>query len=84
MTTLEDPTLVLTGAAQSEVVVTFEYPKSGRPGMFMLRTVSPYEVKDGKVLGWDHDREGLRHFSLARIASNVEFATDAEYVHPTN
>ena len=44
-----------------------------------VRSITLY-VKDGKVLGWDHDREGLRHFSLARIASNVEFATDAEFV----
>lgn len=77
----EDVEFDLTHAASVEAVVEFEYPKSGHPGMFMRRTVSPYELSDGKVLAWDHDREGLRHFMIDRIDSDVT-VVDAEFIHP--
>lgn len=67
-------------------VVQFAYPtgptRGGRAVTAMKRTVSPYELSNGKVLGWDHDREGLRHFTIDKIIGTVETDPDAEYVHP--
>lgn len=71
-------------AASTEQVASFQYPKSGHAGMLMRRTVSPYELSNGMLLGWDHDREGLRQFNIARIVGEIETNPDDEFVHPTN
>lgn len=68
-------------AIHEEQVVTFEYDKPGEPRR-TRRVVSPWEIKDGeRVLGWDHDRDGIRMFTLAHIVGVVQ-PYDEDYVRP--
>lgn len=61
-TTIED-------AIDSEVVLGFHYVKlDGTPS---VRIISPYEVRGttsgDHLVGYDHNRDGLRQFALRRI-----------------
>lgn len=51
------------------------------------RTVSPYEIKEGKdgktnLICWSHGSEGVRAFNIERIGSIQSESTDEEYVYP--
>lgn len=64
-------------------VVRFTYHKSPTaPGE--VRTFSPYQIEGHLVIGWDHQREGLRQFELSKISGDVRTADDEEYIHPHN
>lgn len=61
-------------------VLVFRYFKS--PHNSQERTFSPYELRDGKVIGWDHHREGIRLFELSKIAWPIEINDTEDYVQP--
>ena len=50
----------------------------------MLRTVSPYELSDDgeTFLGFDHDRQAIRRFSVSGITSEDIELPDEDYVQP--
>jgi predicted DNA-binding transcriptional regulator YafY len=63
-------------------VIQFSYPSS-KDGAPIVRTLSPYLLEGGGeiVKGWDHDRECVRRYQLARM-DDVELPSDAEFVNP--
>lgn len=70
-------------AIQREHPIQFTYFKRGHKGE--IRTLSPYAVDDemGSVIGWDHDRDELRRFSLNKCAWPIKDASDDhEYIQP--
>ncbi len=64
----------------AQEVVHFTYLKDGDP---FRRTFSPWEIKDENVIGWDHDREGIRQFSFEKMTGYVTRTTLDEYVQPS-
>lgn len=51
------------------------------------RTVSPYELKEGKdgktlLVCWSHSSEGIRYFEVERIHNLQSEADNEEYVQP--
>lgn len=73
----------ITAAIRNERVIRFWFVSRSRPEP-MLRTVSPYELsEDGEsVLGFDHDRQAIRRFSLAGIVIEDIDLPDEDYVYP--
>lgn len=69
-------------AIERSWVIQFSYPSS-QDGAPILRTLSPWLLeRDGEVVkGWDHDRERVRRYQLARM-TDVELPPDTEFVHP--
>lgn len=65
-------------------VIEFAYVSSD--GEAKARTLSPYETykaganHDDYVIGYDHDREGLRQFKLSSIYSEVAARPEVEFV----
>lgn len=74
---------IITAAVRNEKVIRFWFQSQSRPAP-MIRTVSPYELsEDGEsFLGFDHDRQAIRRFSLSGIVTeDIEFP-DEDYVYP--
>ena len=73
----------ITAAIRSERVIRFWFKSQSRP-VPMIRTVSPYELsEDGEtVLGFDHNRQSIRRFSLANIVQEDIELPDEDYVKP--
>jgi len=70
---------ILATAIELQLPVEFVYTNGDN--VTLTRHVSPYELKttlDGRrfVLGWDHDREGIRQFEVGKAESEV-YATEA-------
>lgn len=78
---------IITSAIRAERVVRFWFVTKSRPMpmMPMIRTVSPYELSDDgeSFLGFDHDRQAMRRFSLDGIADTegIELP-DEDYIQP--
>lgn len=73
----------ITAAIRNERVVRFWFQTRSRPAP-MIRTVSPYELsEDGEsFLGFDHDRQAIRRFSLSGIVTEDIELPDEDYVYP--
>jgi predicted DNA-binding transcriptional regulator YafY len=73
-----------TAAIKAEYALTFFYVKDwSNPKDAMLRTFSPWEVSDGTVLGWDHDRGAIRRFVFDNVPQEpVRYDFD-HYVRPS-
>lgn len=80
MTHMQD---TITAAARAERVIRFWFQSQSRPAP-MIRTVSPYELsEDGEsFLGFDHDRQAIRRFSLSGIVTEDIELPDEDYVKP--
>lgn len=68
--TVED---VIEGAINDHEVVEFCY--EDRDGIQSLRLVSPYDLTDARngarlLVGYDHDRDGIRQFRVERITAD--------------
>lgn len=79
LTPFEQDRAVLATAVELQLPVEFVYTNGDLETK--RRHVSPYELKttlDGRrfVLGWDHDRNGIRQFQIDKAETRVE-ATDA-------
>lgn len=76
----------LDGAILREEVVEFVY--RDREGVQSLRQVSPYDLTDAAngarlLVGYDHDRDGIRQFRIERIDSVIVLPPDeATYREP--
>lgn len=69
---------------EAEQPCRFDYTDA--EGKESLRTISPYRI-DGvdyltSVIGWDHDREGIRQFRIARIDGVVTPTWAVEFREP--
>lgn len=73
----------ITAAIERERVIRFWFKSQSRPAP-MIRTVSPYELsEDGEsVLGFDHDRQAIRRFSLSGFVFDDIELPDEDYVYP--
>ena len=73
----------ITAAIRNERVIRFWFMTRSR-ALPMLRTVSPYELsEDGEsLLGFDHDRQAIRRYSLSGIVSDDIELPDEDYVKP--
>lgn len=74
-------------AAAIELQLPVEFVYTNGDNETLLRHVSPYELKttlDGRrfVLGWDHDREGIRHFEIGKAESRVRSTEAVAYRQP--
>jgi len=80
MTTVTD---TITAAIRAERVIRFWFKSQTRP-VPQIRTASPYELsEDGEsFLGFDHDRQAIRRFSLSGIVSEEIELPDEDYVYP--
>jgi proteasome accessory factor B len=69
-------------AAKTEAVIAFSYPSSvdGQP---VRRTLSPWQFEKGGtvLMGWDHDRERPRRYSLDKI-EDMDWVLNESFVHP--
>lgn len=54
--------------------IRLDYASSSRK---RLRTLSPYEIRDGIVIAWDHDRWDFRTFRLDRVQRSAYVREDA-------
>jgi predicted DNA-binding transcriptional regulator YafY len=81
---MTDAADIITSAIRAERVVRFWFVTKSRP-VPMIRTVSPYELSDDgeSFLGFDHDRQAIRRFSLDGVADTdgIELP-DEDYVQP--
>lgn len=77
------------GAARRQEVVGFKYRDAA--GELSYRVFSPWEVEYGEahpvtphisVLGWDHGREGIRRFRIARLLSRPVLVPSERYREP--
>jgi predicted DNA-binding transcriptional regulator YafY len=73
----------ITAAIERERVIRFWFKSQSRPAP-MIRTVSPYELsEDGEsVLGFDHDRQAIRRFSLSGFVFDDIELPDEDYIQP--
>jgi predicted DNA-binding transcriptional regulator YafY len=74
---------IITAAARNERVIRFWFmSRTAREPM--IRTVSPYELSDDgeSFLGFDHDRQAIRRFSLSGIVTEDIELPDEDYVKP--
>lgn len=73
----------ITAAIRNERVIRFWFQSQSRPAP-QIRTVSPYELsEDGDTfLGFDHDRQAIRRFSLSGIVFEDIELPDEDYVRP--
>ncbi len=74
----------ITAAIRNERVIRFWFANQSRP-VPQIRTVSPYELsEDGETfLGFDHDRQAIRRFSLAGfVTEDIELPDTEDYVQP--
>lgn len=73
----------ITAAIRNERVIRFWFSSQSRPAP-MIRTVSPYEIADDgeSFLGFDHDRQAIRRFSMSGIVMDDIELPDEDYVYP--
>lgn len=73
----------ITAAIRNERVIRFWFTSRTRP-VPQIRTVSPYELSDDgeTFLGFDHDRQAIRRFSLAGIVTEDIELPDEDYIYP--
>lgn len=73
----------ITAAIRNERVIRFWFVSRSRP-VPQIRTVSPYELsEDGEsILGFDHDRQAIRRFSLSGFVYEDIELPDEDYVYP--
>lgn len=76
---------VLAAAIELQLVVEFTYTNGD--GERLVRVVSPYELRDTQdgrrfVLGYEHNREGLRQFEITRIEDLVAESQARAYRQP--
>lgn len=79
---MNDCIITFTEAVREESVVAFEYSKPTDPNP-QRRIFSPWEIDEAHntVLGYDHDREGVRKFTMAN-AFNLRPYEEDSYVRP--
>lgn len=75
---------IISEGIECESVVQFRYPTQDGVAT-ALRTVSPWQITndDTNLLGWDHDRDGIRKFHISRI-SFAAFNDDEHYARPAS
>lgn len=73
----------ITAAIRNERVIRFWFQSQSRPAP-MIRTVSPYELSEDaeSFLGFDHDRQAIRRFSMSGIVADDIELPDEDYVQP--
>lgn len=73
----------ITAAIRNERVIRFWFIARSRP-VPQIRTVSPYELsEDGEsFLGFDHDRQAVRRFSLSGLVYEDIELPDEDYIYP--
>lgn len=81
----DDTEAIIEAAIRLNQVIRFVY--EDRDGVASVRTLSPYEWQEPNdeqvlVMGFDHDREALRHFDLSRIEC-VGTVPEDEYREPS-
>lgn len=76
---------IITAAIRRERVIRFWFKSQSRP-VPQIRTVSPYELSDDgeTFLGFDHDRQAIRRFSLGGIVTEDIELPDEDYVQPVD
>jgi len=83
MTYTEETRDRLTDSITHETAIRFAYLKQRAP-LPEYRVLSVYELsEDGDTfLGFDHGRQELRRFDIARVVGEIELELDEDYIRP--